>query len=64
MFSVSSAKRKVKPGFSLKNFAGKMVMIFAPVAGATKSTELLTNDTDVNAVDTHFTILAIDGLIN
>jgi len=60
----SSIKRKIKLGFSLKNFAGKTAMFFAPVAGATKSTELLTNDTDVNAVDTHFTTSAIVGSIN
>jgi len=51
-------------GFSLKNIAGKMVVFFGLVAGAAKSTELLTKDTDANAADTHFTISVIDGLIN
>ncbi len=41
-----------------------MVVFFGLVAGAAKSTELLTKDTDANAADTHFTISVIDGLIN
>ena len=64
MSSGSWVKRKVKPGFSLKNFAGKTAMYFVHAVGATKSTELLTKDTDANAADTLFTTSVTDGSTN
>lgn len=64
MSSGSRVNRKARPGFSLKNFAGKTAAYFAPVAEPTEFIELKIKDIDANAVDTHSTTSATDGSIN